>query len=89
MGLDSEGKERWVAGLEKNFRPVHSTTALDNLFRDRYRVLDLRNHREPSEYILNIISHARDTEFDDSFNQFAWVYKQMGAALSIVLIYLF
>ena len=50
-------------------------TTLDNLLKEMYRVLDARNHREPAEYMLNIMSHSKD------FNQLIFAYKGIDAEM--------
>lgn len=80
----ADGKERWIAQLEKKFRPIHSD-ALDNLLKEKYRVSDARNHREPAEYMLNIMSHSKDADFHDVFNQLTFAYKGIDVELKQTL----
>ena len=84
MKSAADDKERWIAQLKKKFRFIHSN-ALNNLFKKKYRVSNVRNHRELVEYMLNIMSHSKNADFHDVFNQLIFAYKNIDVELKQVL----
>ena len=48
-------------------------------------MLNARNHREFFEYILNIMSHVKNVNFHDVFNQLIFVNKSINIELKQML----
>ena len=44
-------------------------------------MINVRNHREFFEYMLNIINHVKNIDFHDVFNQLIFVYKNINVEL--------
>ena len=46
---------------------------------------NVRNHRESVEYMLNIMSHSKNANFHDIFNQLTFAYKKIDVELKQAL----
>lgn len=57
-----DSMDQWTA-LDDNYRPIHTIT-FDNLLAERSRVSDGRGQKEPSQYLLNVMSHAKYAWFE-------------------------
>ena len=66
--------------LKKKFRSIHSNV-LNNLLKKKYKIFNARNHRKSSKYMLNIMSHVKNVNFYDVFNQLIFVYKSINIEL--------
>ena len=71
-----DDKKRWIIQLKKKFRFIHSN-ALNNFFKKKYRVSNVRNHREFVEYMFNIMNHSKNADFHNVFNQLTFAYKKI------------
>ena len=72
--------EGWINELKKRFKPNHSA-AINSLVAERYTISDVRSGREPSGYVQQIVSHARDANFQDTQQQLTWAWKNLDAGL--------
>ena len=72
--------EGWINELKKRFKPNHSA-AINSLVAERYTIADVRSEREPSGYVQQIVSHARDANFQNTQQQLTWAWKNLDAGL--------
>ena len=70
----------WINALTKRFRPSH-TVAMLALQTEHFGTLDIKAGREPASYVQQMVSHAKDAEFNSTQQQLRWAWLNMDAAL--------
>ena len=48
---------------------------------ERFSIADVRNDREPSSYVQQIVSYAKDASFDSTYHQLTWAWRNLDPEL--------
>ena len=73
-------KEGWISSLRTRFKPNQSAV-ISSLVAERYSIVDVRNDREPANYVQQMISYAKDANFDSIYHQIMWAWRNLDAEL--------
>ena len=69
--------ENWIKKLIKRFKSNHSTV-IDFFIVERYTVIDVRNERDSSKYVQQIINNVKNVNFFDVQQQLTWIWKNLN-----------
>ena len=75
-----ELEEGWIKELTNRFKPNHAT-AINSVIAERYTIADVRSGRDPSEYVQQIVSNAKDANFHDTQQQLTWAWRNLDPGL--------
>ena len=64
--------ENWIKKLIKRFKSNHFTV-IDFFIVERYTIIDVRNERDSSKYVQQIINNVKNANFFDAQQQLIWI----------------
>ena len=69
--------EDWIKKLIKRFKS-NPFIVIDFFIVERYTIIDVRNERDSSKYVQQIINNVKNVNFFDAQQQLIWVWKNLN-----------
>ena len=69
--------------IKKN--SIDTFKCVKQFLKKKYKILNVRNYRELTKYIFNIINHSKNLDFYNVFNQLTFAYKKIDVKLKQIL----
>ena len=70
----------WIKKFKLRFKFNHNAI-IDALVFERYTLIDVRNDRESSNYVQQIVNHVMNVNFQNTHQQFTWTWKNFDFSL--------
>ena len=69
--------ENWIKKFIKRFKSNHFIV-IDFFIVERYTIIDVRNERDSSKYVQQIINNVKNVNFFDAQQQLIWIWKNLN-----------
>ena len=72
--------KNWIIMLRKRFK-FNQSTIINVLIIERYFISNVRNNRKSVNYVQQMINHAKNVNFNNTFHQIIWVWRNLNSEL--------